>query len=256
VETEELVRRLRREVIPQTTGGAGPRVLVGGFTAAGVDFTILSGQRLPLLIGAVIAVSFLLLLVVFRSVVVPLKAAIMNLLSIGAAYGVIVAVFQWGWLGGLVGIGKPGPFEAWAPMMLFTILFGLSMDYEIFLLSRIREEYLRTRDNNLSVANGVATTGRVITAAAAIMIAVFLSFVLGFDIRQIKLVGLGLAMAVLVDATVVRMVLVPATMELLGNVNWWLPRWLGRVIPKISVEPQAEPVPEAELALAEEQARP
>jgi putative drug exporter of the RND superfamily len=141
-------------------------------------------------------------------------------------------------------------------MMLFTILFGLSMDYEIFLLSRIREEYLRTRDNNLSVANGVATTGRVITAAAAIMIAVFLSFVLGFDIRQIKLVGLGLAVAVLVDATVVRMVLVPATMELLGNVNWWLPKWLGRVIPRISVERQAGPVPEADLALAEEQARP
>ncbi|MGH2556582.1 MAG: MMPL family transporter, partial [Actinomycetota bacterium] len=248
VETEDLVRRLRNDVIPRATGGGGPDVLVGGFTAAGVDFTILSGQRLPLLIGAVIAVSFLLLLVVFRSIVVPIKAAIMNLLSIGAAYGVIVAVFQWGWLGGLVGIGKPGPFEAWAPMMLFTILFGLSMDYEIFLLSRIREEYVRTRDNNLSVANGVATTGRVITAAAAIMIAVFLSFVLGFDIRQIKLVGLGLAVAVLVDATIVRMVLVPATMELLGNANWWLPRWLARVVPKIKVEREAEPVVEAELA--------
>lgn len=255
-ETEDLVRRLRQDVIPRTTGGSGPDVLVGGFTAAGVDFTILSGQRLPLLIGAVIAVSFLLLLVVFRSIVVPVKAAIMNLLSIGAAYGVIVAVFQWGWLGGLVGIGKPGPFEAWAPMMLFTILFGLSMDYEIFLLSRIREEYVRTRDNNLSVANGVATTGRVITAAAAIMIAVFLSFVLGFDIRQIKLVGLGLAMAVLVDATIVRMVLVPATMELLGNANWWLPKWLSRVVPKIRVEREAEAVAEAELALADEQARP
>jgi putative drug exporter of the RND superfamily len=246
--TEDLVRRLRDDIIPRTTGAGGPDILVGGFTAAGVDFTMLSGQRLPLLIGAVIAVSFLLLLVVFRSIVVPLKAAIMNLLSIGAAYGVIVAVFQWGWLGGLVGIGKPGPFEAWAPMMLFTILFGLSMDYEIFLLSRIREEYVRTRDNNLSVANGVATTGRVITAAAAIMIAVFLSFVLGFDIRQIKLVGLGLAAAVLVDATIVRMVLVPATMELLGNANWWLPKWLARVVPKISVEREAETVVEAELA--------
>jgi RND superfamily putative drug exporter len=254
-ETEDLVRRLREDIIPRTTGGTGPRVLVGGFTAAGVDFTILSGQRLPLLIGAVIAVSFLLLLVVFRSLIVPLKAAIMNLLSIGAAYGVIVAVFQWGWLGSVVGIGKPGPFEAWAPMMLFTILFGLSMDYEIFLLSRIREEYVRTRDNNLSVANGVATTGRVITAAAAIMIAVFLSFVLGFDIRQIKLVGLGLAVAVLVDATIVRMVLVPATMEILGDVNWWLPRWLGKVVPKVSVEREAAPALEPELALADGPAR-
>jgi putative drug exporter of the RND superfamily len=256
VETEDLVRRLRADVIPQATAGTGVHVLVGGFTAAGVDFTILSGDRLPLLIGAVIAVSFLLLLVVFRSVVVPIKAAIMNLLSIGAAYGVIVAVFQWGWLGSVVGIGKPGPFEAWAPMMLFTILFGLSMDYEIFLLSRIREEYVRTRDNDLSLANGVATTGRVITAAAAIMIAVFLSFVLGFDIRQIKLVGLGLAAAVLVDATIVRMVLVPATMELLGNANWWLPRWLDRVVPRIIVEREAEPVVEAELALAEGQTKP
>jgi putative drug exporter of the RND superfamily len=253
VETEELVRRLRREILPQATQGTGLDVLVGGFTAAGVDFTILSGDRLPLLIGAVIAVSFLLLMVVFRSLVVPIKAAIMNLLSIGAAYGVIVAVFQWGWLGGLIGIGQPGPFEAWAPMMLFTILFGLSMDYEIFLLSRIREEYIRTRDNGLSVANGVATTGRVITAAAAIMIAVFLSFVLGFDIRQIKLIGLGLAVAVLVDATIVRMVLVPATMELLGNANWWLPRWLGRVIPKFSVEREAEAIVQAEYGRATEE---
>ncbi|HEX9823951.1 MAG TPA: MMPL family transporter [Actinomycetota bacterium] len=240
VETEQLVRRLREEILPEVTRGTGVEVLVGGFTAAGVDFTILSGERLPVLIGAVIAVAFLLLLLVFRSIVVPLKAAIMNILSIGAAYGVIVAVFQWGWLGGVVGIGKPGPFEAWAPMMLFTILFGLSMDYEIFLLSRIREDYVRTRDNALSVANGVATTGRVITAAAAIMIAVFMSFVLGFDIRQIKLLGLGLAVAVLVDATIVRMVLVPATMELLGDANWWLPRWLARILPKVRVEGSAE----------------
>ncbi len=246
VETEELVRRLRREVLPRATEGTGMEVLVGGFTAAGVDFTILSGNRLPLLIGAVILVSFLLLMVVFRSLIVPIKAAIMNLLSIGAAYGIIVAVFQWGWLADLVGIGEPGPFEAWAPMMLFTILFGLSMDYEIFLLSRIREDYNRTRDNGLSVANGVATTGRVITAAAAIMIAVFLSFVLGFDIRQIKLIGLGLAVAVLVDATIVRMVLVPATMELLGDANWWLPKWLGRLIPKVKVEAGAEETVDAE----------
>jgi RND superfamily putative drug exporter len=250
--TEGLVRRLRGEIIPRSEEGTGLDVLVGGFTAAGVDFTILSGDRLPLLIGAVIAVSFLLLMVVFRSLVVPVKAAIMNLLSIGAAYGVIVAVFQWGWLGDLVGIGNPGPFEAWAPMMLFTILFGLSMDYEIFLLSRIREEYVRTGENSLSVANGVATTGRVITAAAAIMIAVFLSFVLNFDIRQIKLIGLGLAVAVLIDATVVRMVLVPATMELLGNANWWLPRWLARIIPRVRVEREAADIGRIPQVMEEE----
>jgi len=195
--------------------------------------------------------------VVFRSLVVPLKAAIMNLLSIGAAYGVIVAVFQWGWLKGLIGVGKKGPIEAWVPMMLFTILFGLSMDYEIFLLSRIREDYVRTRDNGLSVANGVAVTGRVITAAAAIMCAVFLSFVIGFPVRQIKLFGLGLAVAVFVDATLVRMVLVPATMELLGDLNWWLPKWLDRLLPRVHVEPEAEGILEAEYerALAEEEER-
>jgi RND superfamily putative drug exporter len=163
---------------------------------------------------------------------------------------VIVAIFQWGWLGSLVGIGKPGPFEAWAPMMLFTILFGLSMDYEVFLLSRIREEYVRTKDNALSVANGVAYTGRVITAAAAIMIAVFMSFVLGFDLRQIKLFGLGLAVAVLVDATIVRLVLVPATMELLGDANWWLPGWLSRIVPKFKVEEEAEAIVQAEYERA------
>jgi RND superfamily putative drug exporter len=151
-----------------------------------------------------------------------------------------VAVFQWGWLKDLVGIGKPGPIEAWAPMMLFAVLFGLSMDYEIFLLSRIREDYVRTRDNATAVANGVASTGRVITAAAAIMVAVFLSFVIGFDVRQIKLFGLGLAVAVLIDATLVRMVLVPATMELLGDANWWFPKWLDRVVPKLAVEAAPE----------------
>jgi RND superfamily putative drug exporter len=177
---------------------------------------------------------------VFRSVLVPLKAAVMNVLSIGAAYGVVVAIFQWGWLREVFGVGKPGPIEAWLPMMLFTILFGLSMDYEIFLLSRIREFYLQSHDNATSVANGVAATGRVITAAAAIMVAVFLSFVIGFDIRQIKLFGLGLAVAVLIDATLVRMVLVPATMELLGDANWWFPKWLDRAVPRLAVEAPPE----------------
>jgi RND superfamily putative drug exporter len=187
------------------------------------------------MVAAVIILSFLLLLAVFRSVLVAVKAGIMNLLSIGAAYGVIVAIFQWGWLRDIVGIGRPGPIEFWVPMMLFTVLFGLSMDYEVFLLSRVREEYLVSGDNATAVADGLASTARVITAAAAIMIAVFLSFVLG-DLRVLKLMGLGLATAIFVDATIVRMVLVPSTMELLGRANWWIPKWLDRVVPRISVE--------------------
>jgi RND superfamily putative drug exporter len=248
--TAALVDRLRGDVIPEATQGTNLRVLVGGLTPIFADFSHQAGQRLPTLIAVVIGLSFLLLLAVFRSVVVPIKAAIMNLLSIGASYGVLVAVFQWGWLAGVVGIGRPGPIEAWVPMMLFTILFGLSMDYEIFLLSRIREDYLRSGDNATSVANGVAATGRVITAAAAIMVAVFLSFVLGFDVRQIKLFGLGLAVAVFVDATLVRMVLVPATMELLGKANWWFPHWLERWVPKIGVEHEPAPTSERESVLA------
>jgi RND superfamily putative drug exporter len=248
--TSDLVHALRDRIIPETMRGTGVNVLVGGITAVFVDFAAKIGQRLPILIGVVIALSFLLLMAVFRSILVPVKAAVMNLLSIGAAYGVIVAVFQWGWLKGVVGVGKTGPIESWIPMMMFTILFGLSMDYEIFLLSRIREEYLRSRDNAASVADGVASTGRVITAAAAIMIAVFLSFVLGFDLRQLKEIGLGLAVAVLIDATLVRMVLVPATMELIGDANWWLPQWLNRVLPRLSVEREAEEIVEDEYLRA------
>jgi len=193
--------------------------------------------------------------VVFRSILVPLKAVVMNLLSIGAAYGVVVAIFQWGWGASLIGVETTAPIEAWVPMMLFTILFGLSMDYEIFLLSRIREEYVRTKDNGLAVANGLAATARVISAAAAIMVTVFLSFVFGFDERAIKLFGTGLAVAILVDATVVRMVLVPATMELLGDANWWLPKWVEKILPKISIESHTDMGPPPDLppeALEEE----
>jgi len=168
----------------------------------------------------------------------------MNLLSIGAAYGIVVAVFQWGWLGSIVGI-KGGPVDAFLPMMLFAILFGLSMDYEVFLLSRVREEYERTGDNATAVADGLAATARVITAAAAIMISVFLAFVLG-DVRVIKLFGLGLAAAIFIDATLVRMLLVPATMELLGDANWWLPRRLARVLPDVHIEPRDESGPAEE----------
>jgi RND superfamily putative drug exporter len=239
--TTDLVHTLRDHVIPSTMTGTGVNVLVGGATAAIVDFSQKIAARLPVLIAVVVGLSFLLLMAVFRSILVPVKAAIMNLLSIGAAYGVMVAVFQWGWGGRVIGVDKAGPIEAWVPMMMFTILFGLSMDYEIFLLSRIREEYVVSGDNAEAVANGVALTGRVITAAAAIMIAVFFSFVVGFDMRQIKEIGFGLAVAVLVDATIVRMVLVPATMELLGNANWWFPDWLSRRVPRIGVEPQMAP---------------
>ncbi len=229
--TSDLVHDLRNDVIPAT----GVDAKVGGFTAASVDFADYLGGRLPYLIGAVLVLSFLLLMAVFRSLLVPLKAVIMNLLSIGAAYGVIVAVFQWGWGKDLIGVGKAGPVESWAPMMLFAIVFGLSMDYEVFLLSRMKEEYDRTKDNAGAVADGLAATARVITAAALIMVCVFAAFVLGDD-RQLKLFGLGMAFAVFIDATIVRMLLVPATMELLGDRNWWIPRWLDRILPKIDVE--------------------
>ena len=241
--TVELIDHLRGEVIPASIAGSDVTVDVGGITASGADVSDTLAARLPLFIGAVLAFSFILLLVVFRSVLVPVKAVVMNLLSIAAAYGVVVAVFQWGWFGGLLGISGTGPIEPFVPMMLFAIVFGLSMDYEVFLLSRVREEYDRTGDNGLAVADGLAATARVITAAAAIMVCVFASFVLG-DIRLIKLFGLGLASAILIDATLVRIVLVPATMELLGDRNWWFPRWL-EWIPKVHVE--AAPDLEAEL---------
>jgi RND superfamily putative drug exporter len=236
--TTQLVHRLRDDVIPAATAGTGVQMYVGGQTAIGVDLADTLGQRLPFMFLAILLLSFVLLMVVFRSLLVPLKAVIMNLLSIGAAYGVIVAIFQWGWVRNLVGIGKEGPIEAWVPMMLFAIVFGLSMDYEVFLLSRIKEEYDDHGDNSLAVAHGLAKTARLITAAAAIMICVFGSFVLS-DLRVLKLIGFGLAFAVLIDATLVRLVLVPATMELLGDRNWWLPKWL-EWLPRVNVEGTAE----------------
>ena len=242
--TTDLVHRLRDDVIP----ASGVDAKLGGFTAGGVDFANYIGDRLPLLIGAVLVLSFLLLMAVFRSLLVPLKAVVLNLLSVGAAYGSLVAIFQWGWGKDLIGVGREGPIEAWAPMMLFAIVFGLSMDYEVFLLSRIKERYDHTKDNATAVADGLAVTARVITAAALIMVCVFLSFVLGDD-RQLKLFGLGMAVAVFIDATVVRMVLVPATMELLGDKNWWMPRWLDRLLPRLDVEGHdtlPEPAPELE----------
>ena len=235
-ETTELVERLREDIIPATDVEAK----VGGATAGSSDFATYLGDRMPLLLAVVLGLSFILLMVAFRSVLVPLKAVIMNLLSVGAAYGILVAVFQWGWMSDVIGVDRSGPIDAWIPMFLFAIVFGLSMDYEVFLLSRIKEEYDRTvrrgaPDNGTAVADGLAITARVITAAALIMFCVFGAFALG-DERSLKMFGLGLAMAVLIDATIVRLVLVPSTMELLGDRNWWLPKWLDRILPNIDVE--------------------
>jgi putative drug exporter of the RND superfamily len=240
--TENLVNRLRSSVLPPAVHGTGAAVYVGGITAGYIDLGQRIQDRLPLFIGAVVGLAFLLLMMVFRSIFVPLKAAIMNLLSIGAAFGVIVAVFQWGWLQGLVGVSETTPIVAYVPMMMFAILFGLSMDYEVFLLSRIREDYQETNDNLDSVINGLAVTARVITSAALIMISVFLGFVVSPE-PTVKMFGLGLAVAVFVDATVVRLVLVPATMELLGDANWWLPGWLDRILPRIEIEEGGPPPP-------------
>ena len=235
--TTDLVYRLRQDVLPTVTEGTGLVVAVSGTVAATVDFSEYLTARLPAFIAVVLVLSFVLLMLVFRSLLVPLKAVVMNLLSIGAAYGVVTAIFQWGWLGNFINV-EPAPIEPFVPMMMFAILFGLSMDYEVFLLSRVREEYLRTGDSRGSVADGLAATARVISAAAAIMVVVFGSF-LGESDRIIKLFGVGLASAVALDATIVRMLLVPATMELLGDANWWLPKWLDRIIPRISVEGHA-----------------
>jgi len=238
-QTEDLVHHLRDTVLPETTSGTGVAAYVGGETAGSVDAATYLSARLPWVIGAVLLLSFLLLMAVFRSLAIPMKAVIVNLLSVGASYGVIVAVFQWGWLGGFFGIGATGPIDPWIPLMMFTILFGLSMDYEVFLLSRIREEWRMSGDNSTAVADGLAKTARVITAAAGIMIFVFGSFVFGDPLHVLKVFGLGLASAILIDATLVRMVLVPSIMELLGPANWWMPRWLDRVVPNLGVEVDA-----------------
>jgi putative drug exporter of the RND superfamily len=246
-QTASLVRHLRGVVIPPAVQGTGVTVLVGGVTAAGVDASHYLSNRLPLVIGLVILLAIVLLMAVFRSVVIPIKAAIMNLLSMGAAYGVIVAVFQWGWLGSLFGVSRTGPIDPWIPLMMFTIVFGLSMDYEVFLLSRIREEWRRRHINTIAVADGLASSARVITAAAAIMVCVFGSFVINDPLRVLDVFGLGLATAIFVDATLVRMVLVPSVMQLLGRANWWIPAWLDRILPSLGVEVEVPPVatPEA-----------
>lgn len=246
-ETLTTIRRLRSDVFPPVLDDSAAVAYVGGSTASFADIGDRVNDRLPWFIAAVIVLSFMLLTLVFRSILVPLKAALLNLLSIGAAYGVLVMVFQWGWGKGLIGLEATVPIVSFIPMFMFAILFGLSMDYEVFLLSRVREEYVKTNDNDASVIRGIASTARVITSAALIMISVFMGFVFGDD-PIIKMMGLGLATAIFVDATIVRMVLVPATMKLMGDANWWLPGWLARVLPEIHIEGDAGlPEPEMEV---------
>ena len=237
VATTDLVNRLRHSVLPALRRQGGVPVLVGGFTAGSIDFSHVLSTKLPLFIGIVIVLSALLLLVMFRSLVIPLQAAIMNLLTIGAALGVTVAVFQDGVLASLFGVQK-APIEPWVPVIMFAVVFGLSMDYEVFLVSRIREQWIHRGDATDAVADGIALTGRVITAAAAIMVCVFLSFTLGNQ-RTLKEFGFGLAVAVFLDALVVRCVLLPAALELLGPTTWRLPRWLDARLPRINIEGSA-----------------
>jgi len=244
--TTELVNNLRDNVLPPIYAATGDHVYVYGQTAVYVDFSHVLSSKMPLFIGAVVILSFLLLMLAFRSIVVPLTAAVMNLFAAGASFGLIVAIFQWGWGAEALGIGSGAPIEAFAPVLFFAILFGLSMDYQVFLVSRMHEEWVHTGDNERAVTVGQAETGGIITAAALIMIAVFLSFVLG-DNRVVKLIGLGLGSAIFIDAFILRTVLVPSLMHLCGKANWWFPKWLDRITPQLSVEPPEERDEEPEL---------
>jgi RND superfamily putative drug exporter len=233
--TSQLLQRLRGDVLPQAVEGTDVETAVTGAAALTDDVSTRLQQRMPWFLGAVIGLSFLVLMLVFRSVLVPLKAAVLNVLGVGAAYGVIVAVFQWGWGASLIGVHDTVPIMPLAPMLMFAILFGLSMDYEVFLMSRVREQYLRHRNPRLAVIEGVGSTARVITSAALIMISVFGSFILDVDVTT-KMFGIGLSVAVFLDVTLVRMVLVPAAMSLLGHRAWWLPAWLEKRLPTIDIE--------------------
>lgn len=235
--TSSLVNRLRADVLPRTP----VTTYVTGFTAANVDLTEKTGARMPWFVLTVVAISFVLLAIAFRAVIVAAKAAVLNLLSVGASYGVIVAVFQWGWGSGLIGIGQKLPIPAFVPMLVFAIVFGLSMDYEVFLLSRVRETWAATREPRAAIVAGLGGTARVITTAAAIMVAVFASFVLDSD-PTVKMLAVGMAVAVIIDASIVRMLLVPSLMALLGSSAWWIPRWLDRILPRVHLEESDIPV--------------
>ena len=245
-DTTKLLDHIRGDVLPPIEQKTGAQMHVGGITAIFEDFGDAISEKLPLFIGVVVLLSALLLMIVFRSLLVPLKAMVMNLLSIGAAFGLIVAVFQWGWGASIIGVDGTGPIISFFPVFLFSIVFGLSMDYEVFLMSRIHEEWEHSHEASESVTRGLALTGRVITAAAAIMVTVFASFMLGED-RIIKLFGLGLASAVLIDAVIIRSVLVPAIMQLFGKSAWYIPDWLDRILPRLHVEPaEGDPAPTGE----------
>ncbi len=234
--TTDLLHRLRDDLVPGALAGSDTEAYVGGLSASVLDQSEQAAGRLPLFIGAVVGLSFLLLLAAFRSPLIALKAGVMNLLSVGAAYGVVALVAEGGFFGGLLGIDTDVPVPPFIPVIMFAILFGLSMDYEVFLLSRVREAFLGHRETSRAVTDGLAKTARVITAAAAIMVVVFLSFVFSTEVF-LKLMGVGMAAAVFVDATIVRMVLVPAVMQLMGRGNWWIPGWLDRALPRLDAEP-------------------
>jgi RND superfamily putative drug exporter len=251
-ETSALISQLRDHVIPAAEEGTGLRVLVGGHTAAADDFSGVITDKLPLFLAIIVAMGFLLLFVAFRSFVVPFTAAVMNLLSAAASFGVVVLIFQWGWGSEFLGLGRAGPVEAFQPVLMLAVLFGLSMDYQVFLVSRMHEEWVHTKDNRRAVIMGQAATGRVITAAAAIMICVFGAFIFGGQ-RVIAQFGVGLATAVFLDAFVLRTILVPALMHVLGKANWHLPRVIDRWLPHLTVEPvnlKVEPVKGTESVIS------
>jgi RND superfamily putative drug exporter len=233
--TTNLIYHLRDDTIPQVVGNSGVKILVGGDTAIFVDFAHVLSAKLPLFIALVVLLSFLLLSIVFRSIVIPLVGAVMNLLSIGAAFGILVAIYQWGYIDKVFGISRTGPVESFIPVILFAILFGLSMDYQVFLVTRMHEEYMKTGDNRTAVRNGLAATGKTITAAALIMILVFGSFILG-GVVVIKEFGIGLAGGILIDAVFIRMAVVPSLMMIIGKANWWFPKGLDRLLPRVAVE--------------------
>ena len=235
-ETVDLVENLRDTTIPAALeGDRRPSSYVGGQTAGYIDLGAQIAEKLPLMIAIVVALSFFVLLIAFRSLLVPIKAAAMNLISVAAAYGVVTAVFQLGWGSSLIGLDHPIPIVSFVPLLMFAILFGLSMDYEVFLLTQMREHFTKYGDEQRAVVEGLANTGRVITSAAAIMVCVFTSFVLNGD-PVVKEFGVGLAVAIAIDSTLVRCLLVPAVMVLLGKRAWWLPRWMDRIVPHISIE--------------------
>jgi RND superfamily putative drug exporter len=233
--TYQLVRHLRADVLPPLYQGTPSHLYVSGGTAINVDFATVVSRKMALFIGVVVGLSFILLLIAFRSLLVPLTAAVMNVLAAAGSFGIIVAMFQWGWLSDSMNAGPGAPIDAWIPVLLFAVLFGLSMDYQVFLVSRIREEWAHTRSNRRAVTVGQSETGGIITAAAIIMIAVFLGFLLTPG-RPIKIVGTGLAAAVFLDAFILRTVLVPSIMHVFGKANWYFPRWLDKITPRVSVE--------------------